>query len=73
MIQETHKMITIISVKSIFGSYPDITLGILTNRMLSHAKDEVPAEPVKAAAAVKSAPVQNRPNQNQGKKKKKKK
>lgn len=50
-----------------------LILGILTNRMLSNAKDEAPAEPVKAAAAVKSAPVQNRPNQNQGKKKKKKK
>ncbi len=49
-----------------------LILGILTNWMLSKAKDEVPAVPVKAAA-VKSAPVQNRPNQNQSKKKKKKK
>lgn len=48
-----------------------LILGILTNWMLSKAKDEAPAEPVRAA--VKSAPVQNRPNQNQGKKKKKKK
>jgi uracil permease len=49
-----------------------LILGILTNRMLSKAKEEAPAEPVKAAAAVKSAPAQKQQHNNHHKKKKKK-